>query len=418
MRLSPIQKTTLSKLIDKYEGSATYKGTNKVRQSFSINVEKAFPRYQDDSDYEFYVSFNDEIRELSDLDWVKKSEKHKRISRIILNSDAIPEIYKALGRCPRKDLQSGMLCFFEEMERQIKNRPENVPKDQYDELSRAYLGYIRDQRERITENKSVSYYNGDMSEYRDIWRVLLSLFNVEGEVFVRDLSIRLFRDSKRLEKLTDKAEGILFEYGDYPEKHHILEEYGIIRIPAHVCVKGNIELYFERDRISLQNMTGDIGLSERVLAGISDIIIYGRRIVTIENLTSFYKYDCGKEDVAIYLAGYHNRQKRDFLKLIYGKYPALEYYHFGDIDAGGFYIYEHLRRKTGIPFKTMKMDKEVLLKYREYTKKLTANDKKRIGNLIEYYRNMPVSDSDISGNLDTLNVMLKEDMKLEQEAVY
>lgn len=418
MKLTAIQTKTLSKLLDQYENSVTFTGTNKIRQSFGINVKKVFPRYLDDADYDYYVSFNEDMNEIADLGWVELTEANRRITRIILHKDAISDIYSALGRVPRKDLQTELLLLFDELEKKIQERSGADRPDLYDELKAALLSCIDAQRIRINENRAVEYFNGDMEEYRAVWDILLKLFDLENEVFVRDLSVRLFHDSKKLEKLSDRAESLLFEYGDYPEKEHILEEYGIIKIPTHLCVKGNIELFFGEERLSLKNMSGDIGLSAGILTGISDIRVYGRRIVTVENMTSFYRYDCGGDDIAVYLAGYHNRQKRDFLKMIYSRYPDLEYYHFGDIDAGGFYIYEHLKRKTGIPFKTMKMNKEVLLKHREYTKKLTANDKKRIGNLIEYYRNMPVSDSGISGNLETLKTMLEKDMKLEQEAVY
>ena len=417
MKLSASQVKVLSKLIDQYESSTTYMGINKIRQSFGINVERMFPRYQDDSEYDFFVSFNEEMKELADLGWVELSEKHRRLSRIILVRDALSDIYKALGRTPRKEMQSDMLKLFDDLEQEIADRQRGGLPEQLYELCRVYLGYIGEQRKRIGENKAVTYYSGDMDEYIDVWKVLLSLFDLEGEMFVRDLSVRLFHDSKRLEKLYDKAEGILFEYGEYPEKHHVLEEYGIIKIPSHVCIKGNIELYFGKEKLSLHGIAGDIGLSAGALADVSDIIISGSRVVTIENLTSFYRYDCGQDDAAIYLAGYHSRQKREFLQMIYRKYPYLEYFHFGDIDAGGFYIYEHLRRKTGIPFRTMKMDSDTLLFYEEYAKKLTSNDRKRVGKLIEYYNNTPVSDDRTQAVLDTLRLMLEKNIKLEQEAL-
>lgn len=84
------------------------------------------------------------------------------------------------------------------------------------------------------------------------------------------------------------------------------------------------------------------------------------------NLTSFYNYGITKsnmDDFVIYLGGFHNRSKRDFLKKIYDRNNNKEYRHFGDIDACRFYILEHLKRKTGIPFVSMNMDKCILTKY-------------------------------------------------------
>ena len=53
----------------------------------------------------------------------------------------------------------------------------------------------------------------------------------------------------------------------------------------------------------------------------------------------------------------------------------------------------------------------------EYAKKLTSNDRKRVGKLIEYYNNTPVSDDRTQAVLDTLRLMLEKNIKLEQEAL-
>lgn len=83
----------------------------------------------------------------------------------------------------------------------------------------------------------------------------------------------------------------------------------------------------------------------------------------------------------------------------------VKYLHFGDIDAGGFYIYLNLIQKTGIPFQTWKMDISTLKQYEMYTKPLTLNDRNRLLKLKEEY-NQPVID-----------YMLKKNIKLEQEII-
>lgn len=90
---------------------------------------------------------------------------------------------------------------------------------------------------------------------------------------------------------------------------------------------------------------------------------------------------------------------------IYQFKTNLNYYHFGDIDAGGFYIYLHLVEKTNIPLKTTVMNIGILLKYQEYTKKLTANNRKRLIKLKERFHD------------DVIDYMLENDCKLEQEIV-
>lgn len=56
----------------------------------------------------------------------------------------------------------------------------------------------------------------------------------EEEIYVRDFSVRLFRDSKRVEKLASKAKALLFQYsGDaFVEKENMLEECGVVNTPT------------------------------------------------------------------------------------------------------------------------------------------------------------------------------------------
>ena len=79
--------------------------------------------------------------------------------------------------------------------------------------------------------------------------------------------------------------------------------------------------------------------------------------------------------------------------------------HFGDIDAGGFYILQHLRNKTGIAFAPYCMDVKTLKANIQYTKKLTENDKKRLAVLAETEFG------------ETVEFMLEHNCKLEQEAM-
>lgn len=132
------------------------------------------------------------------------------------------------------------------------------------------------------------------------------------------------------------------------------------------------------------------------------------KVFTIENLTSFYRFE-EEHSLIIYLGGYHNSSRRKLLMQIYQKLPHARYYHFGDIDAGGFYIFHHLKKKTGIPFQMFQMDIDTLKKYECYAKTLTINDRKRLKQLKE---------TEISGEERSLiEYMLQKNIKLEQECV-
>lgn len=78
-------------------------------------------------------------------------------------------------------------------------------------------------------------------------------------------------------------------------------------------------------------------------------------------------------------AGLHHR------KLDAAETTLHRYLHFGDIDAGGFYIFEQLRQKTGIPFEMYRMSVDILRdgRFRRCLQSLTEDDRVRLKSLAE-----------------------------------
>ena len=111
-------------------------------------------------------------------------------------------------------------------------------------------------------------------------------------------------------------------------------------------------------------------------------------------------------ELVIYLGGFHNAIKRDFIKLIAKCNPGTVFKHFGDIDAGGFYILEHLKKKTEIDFIPCNMDVTTLEKNKEHWIKLTENDKNRLYSISEK----------TNCYKKTIDFMLENICKLEQES--
>ena len=112
---------------------------------------------------------------------------------------------------------------------------------------------------------------------------------------------------------------------------------------------------------------------------ITNIKVYSK-LFTIENLTSFNDFNL--DGAVIYLGGFHNKVRGNLLSKIYRSNENIKCYHFGDIDVGGFKILNNLRNKTNIPFIPYKMDVDTLVKYKDYCKELTQNDKKEIKKMI------------------------------------
>ena len=90
---------------------------------------------------------------------------------------------------------------------------------------------------------------------------------------------------------------------------------------------------------------------------------------------------------------------------VYRSETNKQYFHFGDIDAGGFYIFDDLCEKTGIPFQPLSMDRDTLYSYKPYWKELTKNDVTRLQKI-----KSPVFQ-------EVISYMLEQNCKLAQEVL-
>lgn len=129
--------------------------------------------------------------------------------------------------------------------------------------------------------------------------------------------------------------------------------------------------------------------------------------MTIENRAAYLRY--AKDDVVVfYLGGYANRYQRDFIKTVYMSNRNASYLHFGDIDAGGFWIHHNLCEITGVNFELFSMSADELgnKEFASCLHELSGNDRVRLRELkkIDVYE-------------DVVRYMLHNNVKLEQEIV-
>ena len=432
------QRKILNTLIDKYERSATFRGESKVKQSFSADPAKLFPKYSDEGEYDYFISVNQDIRDLEKAGYVRCSGINLRIDTVVLNTDMIGDIYRELGRRAKKDSIAELKEF---LERELEYFQRHVLESGDGEteiavsgavggdsetgtggavngVSEAVCRYAEVQLERLAAAKLPEYYEDSLQDYMDVFTAFRALSGIDEEIFVRDLSVRIFNDSKRLENLRGRISGCLYKYGDFSNKDAVFDELGVVRNPSYVMVKGPVRITFGRQILDVGELTGDIALSAKTLQDITNACVYGKRVITVENLTSFHSFNPHDSEVVIYLGGFHNGVRREFLRMIAASADSnVTYHHFGDIDAGGFYIYRHLRENTGMDFRPYMMDRDTLIKYKAYSKPLTSNDIRRIEKLVAVYENDDHKDPSAETILETLRYMLEKGIKLEQEAV-
>ena len=383
--VNKIEAKILNSLIDSYENSKTFLGENKNQQSFKVVVSKLFPKYEDDSEYEVYKEINFILENLKQKKFIEfKAERSGKVKSVYLIQDSIQIIYDYIKRIPKAQINNQLNEIWDVFKKDLK--------------------YLDEQTDNLLANKNIQFFVGDFTEYMDILVAVKSILENQSEIYIRELSVKLFNNSKRLEEIESSVRSLLYKYGEYDNKDTVLEEHNIIKTPSYVMVKGKGILHCGQE-INLTKIEGDIGLSTQTLKSLSFVELNGADVITIENLTNFHKYQ-SKDELVIYLGGFHNSVKRDFIKLVSKCNPNTKFKHFGDIDAGGFYILEHLINKTGLDFKPYNMDIHVLEKYKKYWIPLTENDKTRLKIFLS-------KNSDYN---EVIEFMLCNNCKLEQES--
>lgn len=385
-------------LIDKYENSKTFAGSNKGRQTFRAKISEILPRYADDSEYAFYQEANAGLARMENMGLViLAKERNGRIKYADLRIENIEKAYICLGRKPKSQKNKEILALFEE----YGHLDENI----YAPL----LWHIRCQKDCIAANKNIQFLNGGIEAYRDILKAAKAVLENKSEILVREFSVKLFSNSKRFEEIEPQARALLYKSGEacgrpYGSRETVFEEHDILKTPSFIMAKGMGILHLGQ-KIDLSKTGGEIGFSANVLKNMEYADLCGADVITIENLTSFYRYEC-KNEMAIYLGGFHNSAKRQFIKMLARHNPRAKFRHYGDIDAGGFYILEHLIAKTGINFEPFRMGIEDLQSCRAHWLPLTENDRRRIKLLLEKKPRYS----------EVLQYMLENSCKLEQEA--
>lgn len=397
------ERYLLNELIDSYERSLLFTGENKINVNIAfVFTKKSLPAYFEESSLD-YEEIHACVQELEQKGFVsvrwKRGRENHILDRILLREEKLWEIYGYLRRIPKR-----------RMEDQAREWLKQAEKKYGTPVCRELILYLRG---RLEASRSVKEFLDitDLRKGEALLGAVSAIEQNEHPCYIREFSIRHFADSKALEEMAGSIARIMHRFGEGmkdAELSDILAEYNIYRTPNYVYFKGNIVLSVAGETLPLGGLRQGIGLSGEDIPKVSLQDWRGiRKVITIENLTTFFRWN-EESCLILYLGGYHNRVRRSLLQMIYCRLPHAEYCHFGDIDAGGFGIYEDLCARTGIPFRPYRMDVDTLKKYEAFGRRLTENDRKRIQGMLD-------KGPTVYG--EVLRYMLEHDVKLEQECV-
>ena len=406
------KEVILSTFLDWYENSPAYvrgeKPTRRRIMRLYDGGQTDFPAYNIE-DHLIRKDVNQAVLDLAGDDlvgfsWMQGQQNHI-IAKVWLNTDAIDRAYARIKRRPKRDVTDELLerlsGLYERMSVEWAKR------------------WLEDTITRVSHKRSVgAALPGDSKERDDLLRAVSSLADTaEIETLERVFSIRCYRDSKHFERTVKKRlSQILRTYlaQDECTDDEALNLVGIVQYPEQFAFSGALSIVFDHGVLDFGVLPfgGTLTIGDlkqgRIVPG-PEV----QRVLSIENRANYidyvHKYR-GNGELVIYHGGQYSPAKRAFLLALTEALPEnCAFYHWGDIDYGGFRMLARLRREILPGIIPWRMDKSELDRYSEYTTGFPDKYKKRLASLLDI--------PELSDRFSCIEYMIESGVRLEQEAM-
>lgn len=299
--------------------------------------------------------------------------------------------------------------------KELEIMPRSFVADELYEIIKGYKGkgiivdFYIDEIENTIKNSSAPL---DSVKEEDILKALAFLESNNEFLYLREASMLIYGDSKYLElnrraQVCSAISRYLSANGeDVFEDENLFESFNVYDTDQDICIKGPVELEINGRKINIDGLGGGLSFSIKDIDQIINISVNCKTVMTIENKTSFLRM--GGECCYIYLGGFATKSQIVFIKKLIDDNPDKEYLHFGDIDAGGFWIHKKLCEQTGKKFLLMNMNASCFQddRFKNCLKPLTETDVKRLMKLKEDFNYS-----------ECIEYMLRNNEKLEQEII-
>ncbi|MBP3475080.1 MAG: hypothetical protein J6K48_01980 [Lachnospiraceae bacterium] len=394
------EEKILTYLVENYRESKKDFGDNKINRRTQVKPEKLYKKYNaNDGDFEEITKFNHAVEYLSELGFIssKKETFGTQIQCIYLADQRIQEIERYLGETygyVSKDMQIEKL-------QSLVNKYQNASPICEKECTKLQE-YI--EKRKVPKN---------IDELDDTLRAVAFIEKNQKDLYIREVSMKVYGDSKYFEDTTLQSVCNMLRkhanriFKDDEMLDEILLGYHIAKEPQKLCIKGKAIINISGKEVDISGFSGGVEFLASDLANIQSIKLMVPEFMTIENRNSYLRYY--KDGVVtFYLGGYANRYQRNFIKMVYASNDYVRYLHFGDIDAGGFWIHHNLCEVTGVNFELFSMSTNELKnsKYDSCLHRLTDHDRTRLQEL-----------KTMGMYTDVVQYMLNYNVKLEQEII-
>lgn len=412
------EKELLERLIRTYERSNAF-GTGKFSKRVALTVVKEAwiqERMENPDEKKLFLSTLEELKRsgLIDYEW-KKFEEGNLVEKIWLipKEQAIRSCYGRLGCTPTKEKAGRLLVLIEEYQRKLE------PETSVSHFLREYMEKLR------KKQKIQSFFTEDTCLNEDILKCLVYMEKNQEEQMERVMSAGLYGDSKRFEKqVKPKVLSILRhlkkeEDEDVPEDEELPREKGIVRWPEILEFTGNLTVCL-KDGSMIDYGTQKYGayINSDTVKETCQITPKGiRRVLFIENKANYIWYIANKrrdDELIVFHGGCYSPIKGRWFQALYTgcqkRQGEIRYFHWSDIDAGGFRIFCRLRKNIIPELEPYWMDADTLKKYEDKAMKIQSESYLRILAELE-------QDSEFACFHEVISSMLNYRIRLEQEQI-
>lgn len=387
------REEVLNDIVNAFEKSKSNRGYVLIKTSL-------FKEYSNELNHKYIIDFNElclELEEQKVIEITYNKVNSKIITSIKAMNSGIDYIYHSIGRHTRKDKVIKLRSLLE------------TYLDKNSSILNELIVYLQD---RIDLGKPIKKYV-DIDNLDEFEKVLISINKMEQlkhETLKRKFSARYLNDSKVFEVIEKKICRIIRDFTpdyDYLSDTDLLSRFNLVSYPSQIVIKGICKIQYDSTELDISKL-GVIHLESDFVDGVKSVEC--RKIITIENKATFYEY-VPKNELVVYTGGFPNQLTIQFLNVTLKNYDPNDFYHFSDIDLGGFLILKYLRESVDTNINSYKMSKDVLLEYNDYCKNINKKTSlEKLGKITE-------DNVFTKAEIECIRYILDNKITLEQENI-
>ncbi|MFO7729871.1 MAG: DUF2220 family protein [Spirochaetia bacterium] len=362
-----IRTVILKEFENDYPYSAQIRGGRTLRKG---RWERIFPGIETDPQVkDEFISAAEELETEGVL--TIKWARHRRGDRIeaLYLKDPV-HLYQMLGLPSPEQQREESLALLKEFRRRFEMRVEGV---------RAESGFTADLIEHLQARLEAYIPTpcGDPESLADLLELLAADRNMIAELPLRALSIRLYNDSKRLERLLPQADKLAMSAAG--EK--LSARLGLARNYPQAALRGQLELVLQDGqawRLSDEPLFFGTELAERLA-----LISAGAAVLVVENKETFMTLPFEKCGFAglVYGGGHINSVAGKLMQIV--EQSGIKLYYFGDLDPDGLLIFQQAESLLNGKLIPWHMDAKTYRRYMRFGYPLSEGSSARLSQLHE-----------------------------------